>query len=689
MYGGSTAQIAVGRYVLHIGGPCGAVIQDALRSEPAESRLRPTPILLRPKLMRGLAGREAEVSAALSALDAGLPVEVSGERGIGKTALLRHLAHHPRAESFGHGIVYLSARHQSFVDLQQVLFEAFCENDGFSKPTEAEIRRGLQETQALLLIDDVHLAQDELEHLFDTAPRCAFVVATRARRLWGEVHNVALHGLSTDDAVALLEREIERSLEGTDRTAGEHLCAALGGSPLRILQAAALICEQTLPPDEWHRIVKEHLVVSLMASIDDKQRRALLSLASAPGTPLTALHIAGIAEVIDIEPSLAALVRRGLVVTSQSRYRLAEGVTDRLRRTEDLKPWASRAITYFSGWAERHARKQEILLQESESLLRVQQDAADARRPGEVLHLGRLLEGTLAAGGRWGAWGTALERCLDAARAIGDRSAEAWALHQLGSRAVCLGETGTARALLTQAVRLREILNDDAGAAASRRNLSLVVAPVYERAREPGATRPVETLDLSSLPLREAPLAAPSRPRTHHASALLLAVLMLAVAGGAAYWTQNAASISSFARTSLDRARVRMAMLRRTQRAPAQPASVRSDRPGPVTSTEQSIALASDPASTAVEAQASPGDGASILIFTPRPGSITSGGPTRLCYAVSEAVQVRLEPGIGEVAPARTLTCLRVTPARTTTYELIASGRDGRRVSQQLVIFVR
>ena len=46
-----------------------------------------------------------------------------------------------------------------------------------------------------------------------------------------------------------------------------------------------------------------------------------------------------------------------------------------------------------------------------------------------------------------------LERCLAAAKAIGDRSAEAWALHELGSRALCLGDAGTARALLSQAVK--------------------------------------------------------------------------------------------------------------------------------------------------------------------------------------------------------------------------------------------
>jgi len=83
------------------------------------------------------------------------------------------------------------------------------------------------------------------------------------------------------------------------------------------------------------------------------------------------------------------------------------------------------------------------------------------------------------------------------------------------------------------------------------------------------------------------------------------------------------------------------------------------------------------------------GDRASILIFTPRPGSIVTGGPMALCYAVNGAVRARIDPGVGEVSPANTLTCLRVAPTRTTTYELNASGRDGYHVRRQLVIVAR
>ena len=688
MSGETIAQVAVGRYLLQLGDPCGAVIRESLRPGGAHFRPRTTPVLLRPRLIRGLVDRQADVAAALSALDAGLAVEMSGEPGVGKTAVLRHFAHHPRAAAFVDGIVYLSARHHAALDLQQLLFEAFYESDAFCKPTEAEIRRGLQDKQALILLDDAHLAQNELEEVLDIAPRAAFVVATRERRLWREMRSVALKGLPTEDAVALLERELERSLDVTERAAAATLCSAIDGNPLRILQAAAVIREQGLSLDQSSRIIAQTPVVNLMASIDEKQRRALLALAALPGVLLQARHVCAIAEVGEIEPSLTALVRRGLVISSESRYELVEGVGDRLRRTEDLKPWTNRAITYFTAWAERHQRSQDTLQHEAEALLRVQQHAADARRSGEVLQLGRLLEESLVASGRWGAWAVALERCLDAARAIGDRSAEAWALHELGSRALCLGDAGTARALLNQAVKLRESLDDGAAVAASRRNLDFVLPPVIEYA-DSRATTPLAVVDLDSLPLRESPPPAMSVPTTHRVSAVLLGLLLLfAVLGGLAYQTHRA-SMRAFVQDSIERATARIETMRTVRQAAPEPALLRQDEPGAVSRVSESVVMATDVVLGDPEPQALPADRASILIFTPRPGSIATSGPTRLCYAVSDAVQVRLEPEIGEIAPARTLTCLRVAPARTTTYQLIAQGRDGHLVSQELVIIVR
>jgi hypothetical protein len=676
-----TGQVAVGRFVLRIGEPSGTVVREASRTERVHIHPRPTPILVRPRLIRRLLDRRMEVAAALSALDAGLPVELSGEAGIGKTAILRHLAHHARATSFVDGIAYVRARHQPLTDLLQLVFEAFYESDEISQPTDAEIRRGLRDKQALILLDDVHLTQHELEQVLDYAPHSAFVVATRARCLWGEVRSLALKGLSSEDAVLLLEQELERALDDAERSAAASLCAALGGHPVRILQAAALVRDHGISVDEWARsITPATLIAELIASIDEKERRALLALTALPRVPLTAQHVSGIAELTDIEPALRTLARRGLVDGSESRHRLADGVADQLRRTDDLTPWVNRAITYFTGWAERYRRSPGRLLEESEALLSAQRYAADARRWGEVLRVGILLEGALVTGARWGAWAISLDRSLAAAKALGDRSAEAWALHEIGTRAVCVGNPGTARALLSQAAALRELIDDTTAAAASRQNLGFVLAPAADESRDP--MRFSDLTDVDSFALRGATWSPAQTPsQSSIGRAVLIAVQMILAAG-----LGFLATVAAFER-SWDVARIGSILHRGVE----PPTVTDPAAPRPVQATD--VYVSPSPGVRDVLTPPPPQDSgperASILIFTPRPGSIASGGPTRLCYAVSGAVRTRLEPGIGEVPPARTLTCIPVTPVRTTTYGLDAYGRDGYAVRQQLVIVVR
>jgi hypothetical protein len=420
----------------------------------------------------------------------------------------------------------------------------------------------------------------------------------------------------------------------------------------------------------------------------------------------------------------------------------------------------NRAITYFTAWAERYRRSPNALLEESDALLRVQQCAVGTQRWGEVLHLGRLIEGALIGGARWGAWAIALDRCLTAARAMKDRSAEAWALHEIGTRALCLGDAGIARASLSRALKLRETLDDDDAIAASRRNLSFVLAPIAIASRRPVSAPAARAVpapavpaarDFDSLPLRDAipsPVVVANRKSS---AAPLFVVLLFVVLGGLGYL----ASRSGLSWMDLDVARsrpvlqsslavpatdieipplpVRAAPAPRVLRFSAFPdvitageslglcyevangAGVRIDPDiGEVDPLQRNCVRAAPSETTTytLTARTAGGDSvrqtvlvrvglngstprgpaterASILIFSPRPGSIATGGSTALCYAISGAVHARIEPGVGQVDPASTLTCVRVTPARTTTYELTASGRDAYQVKRQLVIVAR
>jgi hypothetical protein len=559
LYGSIGGQVAVGRYILHIGASCGGVVEHAT-GEQSHFHPRPRPILISPGVARGLLDRHDELTDALSAVDVGLSIGVSGDAGVGKTAFLRQLAHHSGAAAFVDGVVYLVARHQSSADLQQLIFEAFYESSDVCKPTETQIRRALQGTQALILLDDVELPQDELDDVLNLAPRSAFAIVTREPRQGGEIRAVVIRGLPTGDAALLLEREAGRTLNVSERSAAAALCTSLDGHPLRIRLVAAIVRDQGVAIEDLARdLAPEHLLTEVMASLDEKQRRVLLALAALPNIALQLHHVSGLAEVTDLEPSMAMLTHRGLVVRSDSRYRLAHGVSDRLRQTEDLNPWINRAITYFTAWAERYRRNQETLLEDYEGLLRVQQHATEMRRWGEVLRLGQLLECALVVGARWGAWAIALERCLLAARAMGDRSGEAWALHESGTRALCLGEPAAARTLLSQALKLREPMDDDDATAASRRNLSFVQPPVsaaplpappapappVSAAPAPVSVRelvtpPDDHIALDSFPIRERSQLPVGVAARKGSLALPVTALVFVFLGVFAYWAANA-----------------------------------------------------------------------------------------------------------------------------------------------------
>ena len=771
LYGSIGGEVAVGRYILHIGESCGGVIEETSTGR-SHIHPRPRPILVSPGMARGLLDRHDELTEALSAVDVGLSIGVSGCPGVGKTAFLRQLAHHSGAAAFVDGVVYLVARHHSSADLRQLIFEAFYESSGVFKPTETQIRRALQETQALILLDDVDLPQDELDQVLDIAPRSAFAIVTREPRQGSEVRAIVIRGLPAGDAALLLEREVGRTLNVSERSAAAALCASLEGEPLRIRQVAAIVRDQGVAIEELARdLAPAHLLTEVMASLDEKQRRVLLAMAALPSVPLPIQHVSGLAEVTDLEPLMAMLAHRGLVARSDSRYRLAHGVSDRLRQTEDLNPWVNRAITYFTAWAERYRRNQNTLLEESEALLRVQRHATEMRRWGEVLRLGQLLECALVVGARWGAWAIVLERCLAAAKAIGDRSAEAWALHESGTRALCLGEPATARTLLTQALRLRETMDDNDATAASRRNLSFVlppvavapavpvapvpapvkVPPVSVDIREQAAPSPEDRFELDSLPIHkqtQLPVAVAVKKRS---LALPVTALVFVILGEFAYWTAHSgvswaslkpADIGREPQREVIETEVPLAPRPRATRPSSQPRVLRfSAFPDQIALGEslglcyevangararidpdigeirglQSDCVQTRPSETTtytLTAESETGDRvrqtvlvrvgtqdlpsraavaerANILIFSPRPGSIVTGRPTALCYALSGALHARVDPGIGEVNPASSLTCVRVQPPRTTTYELTAYGRDGFAVRQQLVLVVR
>ncbi len=81
------------------------------------------------------------------------------------------------------------------------------------------------------------------------------------------------------------------------------------------------------------------------------------------------------------------------------------------------------------------------------------------------------------------------------------------------------------------------------------------------------------------------------------------------------------------------------------------------------------------------------GDGLKIIAFYASPGIIGRGGRIEICYGVTGAKTVRIEPSVGEVWPALSR-CLQAAPGRNTEYKLTAEDGAGHSTTQSLPVEV-
>lgn len=446
--GGS--QVAVGNYIVQIGRVEGGVV-NILNEAPPPPRIRPQPVLLRPKVFPKLLDRQTETTTIIDALKSQQSIECTGEPGVGRTSLLRHLAYQAQvATAFPAGLVYFQVNQQSGPDLLKSLFDAFYTCDFPIKPNETEMRHYLQSVNALVLLDDVEIDSQQVEHLMNIAPSCTFVAVTKKRNLSTDVAEVPVKGLPTVDAVVLFQNELGRTLLTGEENKVRSICESVGCVPLLVVRAAHDAREQKPPADE---------------------KKVLAALAVFSGTSLAAEHVAAVAGTDNTQSMLDDLEQRGLVQSHEQRYALAAGV-------KPEQPAFTRALNYFVNWTEQHRNDHKLITASAEAILLLLKQAVDSQSWDAVRRLGHASEEALTISGKWDMWANVLDSIELAAKAQGDVAERAWVLHQLGTRALALGDRHVAETNLRDALGLRERLNDLSGAAVTRHNLDLLLGPL-------------------------------------------------------------------------------------------------------------------------------------------------------------------------------------------------------------------
>jgi hypothetical protein len=452
--GGS--QVAVGDYIVQIGHVAGGVV-NILNNAPPPPRLRSLPVLLRPKVFPKLLDRQTETTTVIDALKSQQSVECTGEPGMGRTSLLRHLAHQSQlATVFPAGMVYFQVNQQSAPDLLKSLFDAFYICDFPIKPNETEMRHFLQSVNALVLLDDVEIDAQQVEYLMNIAPSCTFIAVTRARNLSTDVAEVPVKGLPITDAVQLFQNELGRTLSSEEENSVRSTCESVGCIPLRIMRAAREARDQKRP-----------------SSADEK--KVLAALAVFSGTNVAAEHVLAVAGVQS--STLDDLEQRALVQSHDGRYALAPDVKP--EQPGDQKPWFTRALNYFVNWTEQHRNNHALIAASGGAILLLLRQAVYAQSWDEVRRLGHASEEALTVTGKWDMWANVLDSIELGAKAQGDVAERAWVLHQLGTRALVLGDRYVAETNLRDALAFRE-LNDPSGAEVTRHNLDILLGPVQQ-----------------------------------------------------------------------------------------------------------------------------------------------------------------------------------------------------------------
>ena len=357
--------VNIGNYTLRIGTLNGGVVNLASPQQRWVPEPRPVPVMLLPRPFAGFLDRTEEVSAATAVLEGASPVEFNGPSGVGKTALLHYLAHYKFAPVFSAGVVFFSEiRHRPVDDLLLDFFDAFYERDPTHIPTSVQVRHALREEQALVVLDDVDLEREEVEALMDAAPASVFLSASTERRLWSGGRTIALRGLPSEDALALIERELGRPLADEDRTTVQELYTALEGYPLRLLQLSALVRDDGISLADVAQRMRQYagsaveaFTEQTLAERSEPERRVLAALAVPMGASVGEEHLNELARVPDARPALESLQQRRLVQAHSPRYSLTGSLDEALWEEWDLTPWNERALAHFATWAEeqRHS----------------------------------------------------------------------------------------------------------------------------------------------------------------------------------------------------------------------------------------------------------------------------------------------------------------------------------------------
>lgn len=474
--GNFSGNIIIGDHNIVYGNDSGAIVNKVTQKFTFESRSRP--VSLRPRAFPNLLSRTSEIETIKDALTHSMPISLFGENGIGKTSLLRYISHLTETKEFKDGVVYLIANGEERSDLLQQIFDVFFTSSQNQKPTDAQLRENLKDIQALIILDDLTLTREDTAFLLDAVPNSTFIFASIERSLWGEGQPIGLDGLGESDALQLFEHELGRAINEDEKESAVQICKILLYHPLRILQTASMVREDSISIQQAFEALTKTRSQSpvLEASLNkssETQKKILSLLAVAGGFVLTREHLQRLAGSLNFDADMKPLLAQGFVSAEGASFSLSGEAVESLVRMWDLSGWEDALIGHFSNWLQT-APQDMLVEQVASTLFYLIQRAGEKKQWKHVVTIGRRLEQIYALKKKWEGWFKILNLLRMAASALKDKFLEGWVTHQLGSRAMCMEFDSQAGELLNQALKIRRSIGDRSGLQVTQHNLNVL-----------------------------------------------------------------------------------------------------------------------------------------------------------------------------------------------------------------------
>jgi hypothetical protein len=434
----------------------GTVIQQFAADTAPRPKRRPPPQDRSPRDPVELLGRAAELGRIEEALSSGSATAVHGSAGVGKTALLKHVARQ-RGGRWPDGVLYANVGGQPLDDVLQWLFTVFWDTgEVVYVPGPLRVGEFLAHVRALVVLDDIDRDHAEVERLVDGAPSCGFALGAAEPVLPGRSH--PLGGLDAAAARDLFARFLGRALTDAERPAVDAFAAHVEGLAGYVVTGAEMVRDGICGPDDLLAQAGALLAQRRLAALPASQRQLLALLAELAPAPVPADRLGpGAAE--ELEHLRAA----GFVERHSPRYTLAAAL--------DVEQDREAAYTSAADLLRRLASEPGRV--DADDAPSVAAALRWGRRAGQaemVVEAARALSPAMLETARPGAWGVVLAEGLAAARVLDRPADEARFLHDQGTLLGCLGERAEAREALTRALEIRRE-HDAAGVPVTWHNL--------------------------------------------------------------------------------------------------------------------------------------------------------------------------------------------------------------------------